>query len=182
MSGPRGKSRRLSDAERVLWKQITRTIAPMRKSFAQELESEAEASAPAPIVAPPAPPRSAPKRPKSEAPPALAPLGRRAKQRVARGQDAIDGRLDLHGLTQAEAHDVLLRFLHTAQVRGARFVMVITGKGRGGEIGVLRRQVPLWLALAEFRALVVGFEEAHRTHGGEGALYLRVRRPRKDQL
>ena len=54
--------------------------------------------------------------------------------------------------------------------------MVITGKGRGGEVGVLKRQVPLWLALPEFRAIVVGFEDAHQRHGGEGALYLRVRR------
>ena len=50
---------------------------------------------------------------------------------------------------------------------------MITGKGRGGEGGVLKRQVPLWLALPEFRAIVVGYEEAHQRHGGEGALYLR---------
>ena len=122
--------------------------------------------------------RTVPPRPKSKTPPAPAPLGRRAKQRVARGRDPIDGRLDLHGLTQAEAHDALLRFLHMAQTRDARLVMVITGKGRGGEGGVLKRQVPLWLALPEFRPMVVGFEEAHQRHGGEGALYLRLRRPR----
>jgi DNA-nicking Smr family endonuclease len=56
--------------------------------------------------------------------------------------------------------------------------MVITGKGRGGEGGVLKRQVPLWLALPEFRAIVVGYDEAHHRHGGEGALYLRVRKTR----
>jgi DNA-nicking Smr family endonuclease len=56
--------------------------------------------------------------------------------------------------------------------------MVITGKGRGGEGGVLKRQVPLWLALPEFRAMVVGFDDAHQRHGGEGALYLRLRRSR----
>jgi DNA-nicking Smr family endonuclease len=84
----------------------------------------------------------------------------------------------LHGLTQAEAHDALLAFLHTAQTRGAKLVMVITGKGRGGEGGALKRQVPLWLALPEFRAMVVGFDDAHQRHGGEGALYLRVRKGR----
>ena len=62
--------------------------------------------------------------------------------------------------------------------RDARLVLVITGKGRGGEIGVLRRQVPQWLGLPEFRALVVGFEDASVNHGGEGALYIRVRRSR----
>jgi DNA-nicking Smr family endonuclease len=60
-------------------------------------------------------------------------------------------------------------------------VLVITGKGKMGaesERGVLRRQVPQWLSLPEFRSLVVGFEEAHIGHGGEGALYVRVRRAR----
>jgi DNA-nicking Smr family endonuclease len=67
-----------------------------------------------------------------------------------------------------------------ARARDARLVLVITGKGgRGaGERGVLKRQVPQWLSLPEFRTLVIGFEEAHITHGGEGALYVRVRRTR----
>jgi len=103
------------------------------------------------------------------------------KQRVARGKETIDGRLDLHGLTQSEAHATLLHFLRSASSRAARLVLVITGKGvRGGEgeRGVLKRQVPQWLRLPEFRAFVLGFEEAHIAHGGEGALYVRVRRPR----
>ena len=113
--------------------------------------------------------------------PPLAPLGRRMKQRVARGKETIDGRLDLHGLTQSEAHAALLRFLRAASSRGARLVLVITGKGARaseGQRGVLKRQVPQWLGLPEFRALVVGFEDAHVAHGGEGALYVRVRRKR----
>jgi DNA-nicking Smr family endonuclease len=105
------------------------------------------------------------------------------KQRVARGKDAIDGRLDLHGLTQSEAHAALLRFLRTASSRGARLVLVITGKGARaaeGERGVLKRQVPHWLSLPEFRAFVVGFEDAHIAHGGGGALYVRVRRDKQN--
>ncbi len=98
------------------------------------------------------------------------------RQRVARGREPIDARIDLHGLTQAEAHAALSRFLHAASARGARLVLIITGKGtRSGE-GVLKRQVPLWLALPEFRELVIGFEGAHAAHGGEGALYVRLRR------
>ena len=110
--------------------------------------------------------------------PALAPLDRRAKQKLARGTQAIDARLDLHGRTQSEAHAALLRFLHRAQAKGAKTVLVITGKGgsRESERGVLKRQVPMWLALPEFRALVVGFADAAIGHGGEGALYVRVRR------
>jgi DNA-nicking Smr family endonuclease len=108
----------------------------------------------------------------------MEPLTRRMKQRVARGKHQIDARLDLHGFTQHEAHEALLRFLRSANARDARLVLVITGKGRGGEIGVLRRQVPHWLALPEFRDLVIGFEDAAIGHGGEGALYVRVRRTR----
>jgi DNA-nicking Smr family endonuclease len=74
-----------------------------------------------------------------------------------------------------------MRFLRRARHDGARFALVITGKGarfaagEGGR-GLLKRQVPLWLALPEFREHVVGFEDAHAVHGGEGALYVRLRR------
>jgi DNA-nicking Smr family endonuclease len=109
----------------------------------------------------------------------LAPFDRRLKQRVARGHDAIEARLDLHGLTQREAHAALLRFLRRAQAEGAKIALVITGKGDGAsERGVLKRQVPLWLVLPEFRPFIVGFEDAHVSHGGQGALYLRLRRAR----
>ncbi|MCP2000233.1 DNA-nicking Smr family endonuclease [Nitrobacter winogradskyi] len=83
-------------------------------------------------------------------------------------------------MTQTRAYRALLRFLQDASGDGLAFVLVITGKGRAkgadSERGVLRRQVPQWLALPEFRSLVVGFDEAHLGHGGEGALYVRLRR------
>ena len=84
-------------------------------------------------------------------------------------------------MTQTRAHRALFGFLQRAHHDGLTFVLVITGKGKMGaesERGVLRRQVPQWLGLPEFRSLVVGFEEAHIGHGGEGALYVRVRRAR----
>ena len=112
-------------------------------------------------------------------PPPLAPLGRRERSQLSRGRKEIDARLDLHGMTQTRAHRVLFGFLQRAHSEGLTFVLVITGKGKMGaesERGVLRRQVPQWLSLPEFRSLVVGFEEAHIGHGGEGALYVRVRR------
>ncbi len=179
MNGRRGKSRSLSEEERTLWTDVTRGIAPLRPASAAQAETSTETKTPPPAKSIPAASLVPPRRPKANSPPALAPLDRRAKQRIARGRDAIDGRLDLHGLTQAQAHGSLLRFLQTAQTRDARLVMVITGKGsRSTEGGVLKRQVPLRLRLPEFRALVVGFDDAHRTHGGEGALYVRVRRSR----
>jgi DNA-nicking Smr family endonuclease len=111
--------------------------------------------------------------------PPLAPIGRRERSQLSRGRKEIDARLDLHGMTQTRAHRALSAFLQRAHSDGLTFVLVITGKGKMGaesERGVLRRQVPQWLSLPEFRALVVGFEEAHIGHGGEGALYVRIRR------
>jgi len=184
MSGRDGSRRRLlTRDERVLWRTFTRSIAPLRDeslAAADETEaSEATAEPAAPrarAVSPPPPPL--PQR--QPAPPPLAPLGRRMRTRVARGREPIDARLDLHGLTRNKAHAELLHFLRQASARGARLVLVITGKGRRsegeGERGVLRRQVPQWLGLPEFRPFVVGFEDAHITHGGEGALYIRVRK------
>ena len=176
-----GKRRVLSYDERVLWTTVTKSIAPMREAL-----PEVEPPEP-PVAASPARPKRAarirvpaPPSPQQPSPPPLQPLDRRTRQRVARGREQIDARIDLHGLTQSEAHAALSRFVHAASARGARLVLIITGKGgRGdGERGVLRRHVPQWLALPDFRELVVGFEDAHVAHGGEGALYVRLRRRR----
>ena len=136
------------------------------------MASAASSRLPSPVkIAPP---------PKPQAPP-LAPIGRRERAQLSRGKKEIDARIDLHGMTQTRAHRALFGFLQRAHHDGFSFVLVITGKGKIGaesERGVLRRQVPQWLALPEFRTLVVGFEEAAIGHGGEGALYVRVRRAR----
>jgi DNA-nicking Smr family endonuclease len=112
----------------------------------------------------------------------LTKLDRRTRQRVARGRVEIDARLDLHGMTLERARSRLGTFLASAQARGAGLALVITGKGsasqRHGERGALRREVPHWLSLPEFRPLVIGFEEAAPSHGGAGALYVRIRRDR----
>ncbi len=107
-------------------------------------------------------------------------MDRRTRSRLTRGVVAIDMRIDLHGLTQIAAEGRLKRFLHDAQGAGAKVVLVITGKGAadGGERGVLRRMTPHWLSSADMRAVVVGFEEASPAHGGTGALYVRIRRPK----
>jgi DNA-nicking Smr family endonuclease len=182
---PRRK-RALSEEERALWESVAKQIKPLRK------RPRAPRAAIAPVEELPAAAKSTglPKLPantrsaktlKPDKPPPLAPLGRRERSQLSRGRKEIEGRLDLHGMTQTRAHRALLSFLQRASSDGLTFVLVITGKGASGPDsgrGVLRRQVPEWLSLPEFRALVVGFEEAHIGHGGEGALYVRVRRGR----
>jgi DNA-nicking Smr family endonuclease len=175
------RRRRLSEEERALWTGYARSITPL--DMAREPAEAGEPAAGDDTPAPAPPPRQAARReqPSDKNPPPLAPLGRRLKQRVARGREPIEARLDLHGYTQRQAHVALLRFLRRAQADGVKMALVVTGKGTGKamhERGVLKRQVPMWLALPEFRSLVVGFEDAHTGHGGEGALYVRLRRAR----
>lgn len=118
----------------------------------------------------------------------------KSRRRVVRGQTAIDGRIDLHGYNQHDAHLALRGFLRQAQLLGYRTVLVISGKGlrpnvarrlreddffdpaRDQERGVLRRQVPKWLKEPDMRHIVLGYETAHITHGGEGAFYVRLRK------
>lgn len=179
------KGRRLSEDETRLWHGVTKSVAPLRKRHAAKVKDDGHPAVAASKVAPKAPPKksvphAAPQaviaKPKSS-PPALAPLDRKTKSRIARGTRDIDARIDLHGHTQAEAHDALIRFLRRAHDKGAGVVLVITGKGTRGD-GVLKRQVPMWLSLPEFREWVVGFDDAAISHGGEGALYVRVRKKR----
>jgi DNA-nicking Smr family endonuclease len=179
------RRRQLSDDERALWKNVARSVKPLRKLT--------EAVEPVPEPSPKSPPTKlraksvalAPHVVASPKSPPLAPLDRRLKQRVARGREPIEARLDLHGMTQAQAHTELLRFLRRAHADGVRTVLVVTGKGlrshdrnQDQERGVLRRQVPMWLALPDFRPFVVGFDAAHVGHGGQGALYVRLHRSR----
>jgi DNA-nicking Smr family endonuclease len=181
---PRRK-RSLSEEERTLWESVAKQVKPLRKKprLAKAQIPAEPADSVAVRAAPPARspvPVKATSPPKPQAPP-LAPLGRRERSQLSRGKKEIDARIDLHGMTQTRAHRALFGFLQRAHGEGLTFVLVITGKGKVGaesERGVLRRQVPQWLSLPEFRSLVVGFEEAHIGHGGEGALYVRVRRAR----
>ncbi|MDR6952592.1 DNA-nicking Smr family endonuclease [Ancylobacter sp. 3268] len=188
------RRRTLGAEERELWEHVTRSVrrlrpgppaaSPPEPGF-PELMAE-EAAKAAPVAA--APPKAAlPPRPPG--PPPLAPLEPKLRRRLSRGAE-VDARLDLHGLTQAAAHHRLGAFLRSAQGQGFGLVLVITGKGGAGggglsqmfgegERGVLRRLVPQWLAEPALRSIVVGFETASRGHGGEGALYVRLRRVRE---
>ncbi|HXZ00590.1 MAG TPA: Smr/MutS family protein [Stellaceae bacterium] len=100
-------------------------------------------------------------------------LDRRSAERLRRGQRAIEARLDLHGMTQDQAHRALDRFIARAQDGGKRCLLVITGKS-----GVLRETVPRWLNEAPNRGRLLAFSPAQPRDGGPGALYLLLRRRR----
>ncbi len=181
--GPRA----LTADEEDLWSLVVRSVRPLRpvsplRKAAKKLAVEKRA--PAQETVRPVKSGAIPDQPKAAAPrpgpPALSPIMRKERQKLIRGHETLDARIDLHGMTQTEAHAALRNMLHRSQANGAKFVLVITGKGLpNGSLngrGVLRRQVPLWLSLPEFRPYVAGFDVAHSGHGGEGALYVRLRK------
>jgi DNA-nicking Smr family endonuclease len=168
---------KLSGEDRVLWNLVARSATPLRGRRAVEipdavLEPEKAPRKPAPAVAAQRAEKPAPRHP-------LHPLDRPTLEKLARGRTPIEGRVDLHGMTQDEAYSLLYSFLRRAHAGGVRYVLVITGKGSssGGD-GILRRSVPAWLSTPAFRPLVSSHDHAARHHGGSGALYVRLRRTR----
>lgn len=186
---PSGKT--LSPEDRSLWDFVTRNIRPLLHRN--------------PVPEPPAPDRrrEAPPVPalpeltpdfglKTSLPAAARPgegegfagLDRRSADRLRRGQMAIEGRLDLHGLRQAEAQEQLTRFLLRGYQDGRRCVLVITGKGvrsspsPAGEAGILRRMVPYWLQMPPLAPLILSHCPARPKDGGDGAFYILLRRKR----
>lgn len=177
--GKRRSGRRLTHAEHELWRVVTADVRPFQGRLPPPVAVE-------PASTDPAPPR--PQTPRAPslgwtppAPPAQKPLtdiDHRTYTNIRRGRLEVDAKLDLHGMRQAEAQRALIGFLRRAQSEGARVVIIVTGKGLTREDGgVLRRVVPMWLQAANLRDLVIGFGEAARHHGGDGALYVRIRRP-----
>lgn len=186
----------LTAEDSELWAFVTREITPLKRRRRKLAKAAVKAveTLPEPVPPPLKPavkPKSAASRPVKlpAAPPIppIAPIDKHERRQVVRGTRAIDARIDLHGMRQAEAHGALRGFLAIAQMRGYSMVLVITGKGGGGgdmpyavdERGVLRRIVPQWLRMPDLRPLILGFEEAHHGHGGSGALYVRLRRIRR---
>ena len=188
--------RLLSREELVLWRHATADVKPRAKKNPPKIDFEAIST-----LAPASEPAGAEKKAMSAQPnvlaeqkkvklpnvPALtplAPLDRRLRKRLSSGKADVDDVIDLHGMTQAQAHHALNGFLWRAAGSGARIVLIITGKGNfqnagdpnAGERGVLRRSVPDWLRTSSLRSIVLSVEEATRPHGGAGALYVRLRR------
>jgi DNA-nicking Smr family endonuclease len=164
--------------ERALWRRAMGDVKPLAEKRAR-VEPEAPEEPPPRAQRVPVPVA------KSAAPlPSLEPgespgLDRRTAEKLRRGRLEIEARLDLHGMTQEEAHRALTRFIHRVQESGARMVLVITGKGSiSGERGVLRAAVPRWLNEAGLRPRVLSFAWAQPKDGGSGALYVLLRRQR----
>ncbi|MBS0563599.1 MAG: Smr/MutS family protein [Proteobacteria bacterium] len=113
-------------------------------------------------------------------------MDRKTFEKMARGKLTPDARIDLHGMTLAEAHGALVRFVQRAHAGGLRLVLVITGKGKRGEdagpiparVGALRHQVPQWLALPPLGSAILQVAPANLKHGGQGAYYVYLRRAR----
>lgn len=173
-------SRRLTQAEAELWTIVTANVRPFRPQIAPPVEPP-----PAPAVAEPlrevgqkpAPVAHRDRPPAPKPPTPLVEIDHRTRVKIKRGRLDVDARLDLHGMRQDEAHRALAGFLRRAQAEGAKVAIVVTGKGLTREEGgVLRRVVPMWLQAPNLRDVVVGFGEAARHHGGEGALYVQIRR------
>jgi DNA-nicking Smr family endonuclease len=159
-----------------LWAVVAATVRPLRLDRPSSPLPTVEPT-PAPALAPRRHPETRPPHPKAKGSAPPAEVEANLRHRLARGREALAARIDLHGLTQDAARATLTRFIARSVAEGWRAVLVITGKGVGGD-GVLRRRVPEWLAAFPIRPHVAGVSEAHRRHGGEGALYVALKRRR----
>lgn len=176
----------MSDDDRdpaALFRAAMKDAKPLKRG----LRAAPTLAAARPPVPPPAPVRPGTAPPASAAP-ALDPtdatgLDRATADKLRRGRIAPDARLDLHGLTLTEAERALARFLERSQATGCKLVLVITGKGLRAEDGRvtegrIRAEFPHWLNRPENRARIHGVKTAHVRHGGGGAFYVMIRRPR----
>jgi DNA-nicking Smr family endonuclease len=183
--------RPISDEERALWQMIAKTARPLkrrRKSEpgpAQPIQkpvAKATGQKARPVPKAPAPVPSPPQRPHALSHGLAVGIDKRQAERFRRGKTPIEGKIDLHGRTQQQAHDDLHAFLGRAHASGKRMVLVITGKGiTGSKSGVLRENVPRWLNEPTLRGRVLAFDYAEPQHGGEGALYVLLKRKKEDR-
>ena len=177
-----------TDAE--LWARVARSGRPLKKGRAAAAPAAAPKPRPKPAAKESSPAvKAAPKPVPKRAPTARGEaLDRQTARKLEGGRLAVEARLDLHGMRQRDAHAALRRFLKSAQGKGHRHVLVITGKGapaddtrpfyQSDERGVLRQAVPHWLTAPDLAHVVISYSEAPRRLGGEGALYVRLRKAR----
>ncbi|WP_029418289.1 Smr/MutS family protein [Brevundimonas bacteroides] len=175
----------LSAEDRRLWARVSGSVTPARVRKALRIAMELPAAVevnpsqaflprphPGPAKSTPGPIAAPRPTPAHGAPEALEP---RRQRRLSRERDPIEATIDLHGFGRFEAEDKLRAFLLSAQARGLRAVLVVTGQGRRGG-GVIRASIQEWLQSHALRGVVSGFASAHRRHGGDGAFYVTLRR------
>ena len=201
----KGGRKHAAEDDEGLWNHTAQSIKPLKKAKARFHPSverigddsahtkfkpapePAKAKSQKPVTVKPVP---APHVVKPKTAPPIATFDRKKARKIRSGQVDIEARIDLHGLRQDEAHQALVGFLHRCQAKEQRWVLVITGKGkladreddapfdmtRIRERGVLKRNVPRWLDEPELRGLVVSYTTAAPHHGGDGALYVHLRK------
>jgi DNA-nicking Smr family endonuclease len=165
--------RPLKPEEQKIWSMVAATVHPLPGRKAQKTPKPQTLDAPARID----PAELAANLPKMDRE-GVDPIEPVRKRRIVRERDPIGGRIDLHGMTQDRARASLEAFLEHAWNDGYRAVLVITGKGVQGD-GVLRRRAPEWLGAAHLSHIVAGISDAHRRHGGDGAMYVALKRKRR---
>jgi DNA-nicking Smr family endonuclease len=198
----KGGSKDLTAEDRRIWARVSGTVTPPKSRKAARVTPGAaplaleptaplvaatkagktppkvaprvRTAAPNPLLAPASPTPARP-TPAPGARPAPSELEPRRQRRLSRERDPIEATLDLHGFGRFEAEDQLRAFLGGCQARGMRAVLVITGQGRRGG-GVIRSSVHEWLHAPALRGVVSGFASAHRRHGGDGAIYVTLKR------
>jgi DNA-nicking Smr family endonuclease len=187
------RRRPLHPDEEALWRAVARTATPMHAPIFRrnlpDVAVEFPAAPPRPQTHSIAPFRMGEKpstpKPQTAAPPSLQ-MDAKAFGKMTRGKLSPEARIDLHGMTLAEAHPELIRFILNAHTAALRLVLVITGKGKPGEdigpiprrTGVLRQQLPHWLRQPPLSTAILQVTEAHLRHGGSGAFYVYLRRTR----
>jgi len=169
--------RPLKPDELKVWGMVAATVHPMSGR-----KAPSEAAIPASGRDPHETPARIPPPARGNRPPPMRPsldlIEPNRRQRIAREREEIGARLDLHGLDQQRAQGVLEAFVRKAWDEGYRAVLVITGKGVQGD-GVLKRRAPEWLAAPHLAQIVAGISNAARHHGGDGALYVALKRKPK---
>ncbi|KQW86509.1 Smr/MutS family protein [Brevundimonas sp. Root1279] len=177
----------LTPDDRRIWARVAGSVTPAVRKKALRITPGALEVEPPPA---PHPTGKAKPRPAAVLPPSAVPapasaqrsrgvpeeLEPRRKRRLSRERDPIEARIDLHGYGRFQAQDALTAFLMGAQARGYRAVLVVTGQGRRGGTGIIRASVGEWLQSPALRGVVSGFAPAARQHGGDGALYVTIRR------
>ncbi|OHC75594.1 MAG: hypothetical protein A3G18_00065 [Rhodospirillales bacterium RIFCSPLOWO2_12_FULL_58_28] len=161
-----------------LWQRVTAGVKPLcgrKKAVTADVaaikRTKPPCVSPAIIKLPPNPPA-----PGGDAPPAA---DWRTARRLKKGKTSIEARVDLHGMTQHQAHGALADFIAKSYDSGRRCVLVITGKGRGGlSAGVLRSGVPRWLNQSPNREKIISLTQAASRDGGDGALYVLLKKKR----